>query len=242
MKTTKIHLLLLLLALFTLPACHDDDFFGIRGEGPGVSETREVGSFNQVDLKVDGEVILRQGTEQEIVIEAQQNILDILKTDVKNGKLEIDFGRHSVRRHSDIKIYITVPEIIYLRVAGSGKISGATDFEVFDLDLRISGSGSIDFGALKANSIDTDISGSGDLFLNGDVTRHDIDISGSGKIKAYDLVTKTTDVAISGSGNAEVHADEYLKAKVSGSGKVRYKGDPTVDVNISGSGKVEKAN
>jgi hypothetical protein len=240
MKSNLI--LMVLFALFILPACHDDDFWGVRGEGPVVSETREIRTFDRIDLGVSGEVFLRQGSTQEVRIEAQRNILAIMETDVKNGKLEIDFGKHNVRRYSDIKIYITVPEITSLKVSGSGKISGETDFEVFDLDLNISGSGRIDFGALNANSIDTDISGSGDLYLNGDATRHNANISGSGKIKAFELKTENSDIEISGSGNAEVFATSHLKAKVSGSGKVRYKGSPTVDVNISGSGKVENAN
>jgi len=243
MKTIKNSALLFLLAsLFILPACHDDDLFGIRGEGPTVSENREISEFDRIELEVNAEVILQQGEEQEVVVEAQQNILSVLETDVKNGKLEIDFDGHHVRRHSDIKIYITVPDITSLKVAGSGSIRGADDFEVTDLDLNISGSGKIDFGVKGANSIDTDISGSGDLYLNGDVIRHQANISGSGKIKAYDLVTTNADMEITGSGTTEVYVTDKLKAKISGSGKVRYKGNPSVEVNVSGSGKVENAN
>jgi hypothetical protein len=227
--------------LLSLSACHDDDVWGIRGEGPVVSENRNLKDFHQIDFGVDGEVILKQGPRQEIKIEAQENILDVLETKVRKGKLEIDFGNHQVRRYKDLKIYITVPEITYLKVSGSGRITGDTDFEVDDLDLRISGSGSIDFGALGANKIDSEISGSGDLFLNGDCVKHESNISGSGKIRAYDLASVQTNIRISGSGNAEVAVLDYLKANVSGSGKVRYKGNPTVDVNISGSGKVERA-
>ena len=243
MKTLKNNVLVFLLSsLFILPACHDDDLFGIRGEGPTVSEERELSQFDRIELEVDADVILKQGEDQEVVVEAQGNILSVLETDVKNGKLEIDFGRHHVRRHNDIKIYITVPDITSLKVAGSGSIRSSEDFEVYDLDLKISGSGKIDLGVTGANSIDTDISGSGDLYLNGDVIRHQANISGSGKIKAYDLVTKNADIEISGSGNSEVYVTDRLKAKISGSGKIRYKGSPAVEVNVSGSGKVENAN
>lgn len=242
MKTTR-NLLIYVMAfsLLFLSACHDDDIWGIRGEGPVVAETRNIADFDQIDLAVDGEVILKQGPTQEVEIEAQENILDILETKVRKGKLEIGFGHHQVRRYKEIKIYITVPEVTYLKVSGSGKIIGDTDFESEDVSLVISGSGSIDFGALNATRIDSDISGSGDLYLNGSCAEHLSTISGSGKIRAYELLSAETNIRISGSGNAEISVSDYLKAKVSGSGKVRYKGNPTVDVDISGSGKVERA-
>jgi hypothetical protein len=243
MKTTRnLFYYVMAFLLLSLSACHDDDMWGIRGEGPVVSENRNLNDFHQIDFGIDGEVILKQGPEQKIEIEAQENILDVLETRVRRDKLEIDFGNKQVRRYKDVKIYITLPMITYLKVSGSGKITGDTDFDIADLSLRISGSGSIDFGALGANKIDSEISGSGNLYLNGDCVKHDSDISGSGKISAYDLASLETSIRISGSGNAEVAVADRLKANVSGSGRVRYKGNPTVDVSISGSGKVERAN
>jgi hypothetical protein len=232
---------LMAFSLFFLSACHNDDIWGIRGEGPIVSENRTLADFQQIDLAVPGEVFLRQGTTQEVKIEAQENILDILETRVRKGKLEISFGKHHVGRHKDIKVYITVPQISFLKVSGSGKITGNTDFEVDDLSLLIAGSGDIDFGVLNANRIDSDISGSGNLYLNGDCAEHLSTISGSGRIRAFDMASVKANIRISGSGNAELSVAEHLKAKISGSGKVHYKGNPTVDVNISGSGKVERA-
>jgi hypothetical protein len=243
MKTTRnLMMYVIAFSLLFLSACHNDDIWGIRGEGPAVSENRTLADFQQIDLAVSGEVFLRQGTTQEVRIEAQENILDILQTRVRKGKLEISFGNHQVGRHKDIKVYITVPQISFLKVSGSGKITGNTDFEVDDLSLVISGSGDIDFGALNANRIDSDISGSGNLYLNGNCAEHLATISGSGRIRAYDMASVKANIRISGSGNAELSVADYLKAKVSGSGKVRYKGNPTVDVDISGSGKVERAN
>ncbi len=242
MKTTRnLFIYVLAFSLFFLSACHDDDIWGIRGEGPAVSETRNLSEFDQIDFGVDGEVILKQGPVQEVTIEGQRNILDVLETKVRNGKLEINFDHMQVRRYRDIKVYITVPEVTYLKVSGSGRITGEEDFSVSDLQIRVSGSGDINFSAVGATNIDSEISGSGDLYLTGDCLKHNSTISGSGKIKAYDLLTEDTSIRISGSGDAEIAVSDYLKATVSGSGKVRYKGSPTVDVNISGSGKVERA-
>jgi hypothetical protein len=100
MKTTpNLLLYILTFSLLFLSACHNDDIWGIRGEGPVVSETRNIAGFHQIYLSIDGEVILRQGPVQEVAIEAQENILDILETRVRKGKLEIDFKNHPVRRH-----------------------------------------------------------------------------------------------------------------------------------------------
>jgi hypothetical protein len=243
MKTSKINVIVFaLLATIFLSSCHDDDMFGVRGEGPVVTETRAIDDFDQIDLKVSGEVYITQGSTQEVRIEAQRNILDILDTDVRNGKLEIDFGRHWARRHKEIKVYITVPEITGLKVSGSGKIIGQSDFSTGYLDADISGSGNIDFSVVDTETIDADISGSGNMNLYGNSQNLKMDISGSGKLRAFELTAENADIKISGSGNSDVFVEQHLKARVSGSGRINYKGNPTVDVNVSGSGKVVNVN
>ena len=93
-----------------------------------------------------------------------------------------------------------------------------------------------------ANTVETEISGSGQILLSGSAHDHNIDISGSGDVRAYGLVTQNTWVRISGSGNSEVTVLEYLNVNVSGSGSVYYKGNPDIQANISGSGTIINRN
>lgn len=213
----------------------------IKGSGPVVEQEMYLPDMNGVHLSVDAHVHLMPGDTQIVVVKGQQNIINDLETYVSNGVWNIGF-RHCVRNYSSLDIYITAPEISYAVISGSGSIETSdifiTDNEVY---LKISGSGSI-YGDFACPSIESSISGSGNISLAGSADIQKINISGSGSVYAFGMNTLSTYVTISGSGNAEVNATEFLNVNISGSGSVFYKGYPELSVSISGSGGVFNAN
>lgn len=227
----------------TVSSCFFDDegHFGcLNGEGPVVSEELNLADFDGVELSISADVIIRQGSEQEVIVEGKQNVIDELERDVKNGIWDIDI-KGCVRDNNDMKIFITLPDISSLKISGSGSIESENFLIVEDIDLRISGSGDMDLD-IEANRIDAKISGSGEMLLDGLTDHLDFKISGSGDLHAFGLETQSAIVEISGSGDAEVHAATDLDVKISGSGNVTYRGNPSLNVKITGSGKVIDGN
>ncbi len=214
-----------------------DDFHCIEGHGP--TETREL-SLPQVSsfsYHGSGSVFVQKGETQRITVEGQRNILDELETDVHGGHWDIEFDR-CIRRMNELNIYITVPELEFISLTGSGRITGFTENENFDqLVVSLSGSGNIDLDA-TATEIRTDITGSGRIRLYGAAEYERVRISGSGNYKGYGMEVNFADVSISGSGNAEVSVADELDVDIQGSGNVFYYGDPEVRAIVSGSGKV----
>ncbi len=230
-------------AAVSLNSCFldDDDFLSCeRGQGPTVTRTLELPSFSGIDLKISGNVVIKQGPEQFVEVEGQENIIELLKLNVNNDTWDIRF-EDCVRNHEDLTIYITLPEIGYLSISGSGRIEGDELLAGNDLNLRISGSGDMDL-QLDYDKVDATISGSGDIKLEGDCQDFDLDITGSGDYHAFDLETQTGDINITGSGNAEVFVHDNLDVRITGSGNVYYIGNPFLDIQITGSGKVKDAN
>jgi hypothetical protein len=82
------------------------------------------------------------------------------------------------------------------------------------------------------------ILGSGEVAVGGVCGGAEVTLSGSGDFWGRDLNALETDVEIKGSGDAEVWAEDYLKATIMGSGDIRYRGTPAVDQSIFGSGRV----
>ncbi|GAB2463004.1 DUF2807 domain-containing protein [Hymenobacter qilianensis] len=237
--------LLLLLALpavlLTTTACdREGDLLGpsVRGTGPTQTETRTINSFSRLELKIDADVILTQGSPQEVRIEAQRNILDVLETELAGDKLEIEYGRYNVRGHNPVQIYITVPALTEVEVSGSGKVSSTTPWTATSFRVGVSGSGEASLIFNKADALRTSISGSGAAKLSGLAPSHNVNISGSGRVDAYGLDTQDSYVAIAGSGRSYVRASRTLNADITGSGSVYYRGNPAVSSRITGSGKV----
>ncbi|MCB9283127.1 MAG: DUF2807 domain-containing protein [Lewinellaceae bacterium] len=232
-----------LIATVSLNSCFffdDDPFSCERGQGPTVTRVLELPPFSGIDLKISGNIILRQGSEQLVEVEGQENIIDLLKLNVNNQTWDIKFT-DCVRNYEDLTFYITLPEIGYVSISGSGKVYGDNLFEGNDINLRISGSGDMDL-ALNYNKVDSRISGSGNVRLEGDCNKFDLDISGSGDYHAFNMKAGKGDVNISGSGKAEVYVTDNLDIKITGSGDVYYIGNPYLDIKITGSGKVVDAN
>ncbi len=215
----------------------DDDSFSIgciNANGSYVSRSLSLPPFSGISQETSVEVFIRQGEEQEVIVEGKEDAIDQLELDVDNGVWDIEFDR-CVRDLGTMQIYITLPELRSIRSSGSGDIVGENTFETGDLDINQSGSGDVRLTALM-DDLDVRISGSGDLLIEGVADEAYYRLSGSGDVRAYGLECRTAEVNISGSGGTEVRVEEWLRVRISGSGDVRYMGNPELDVDITGSG------
>ncbi|WP_083523262.1 head GIN domain-containing protein [Methanofollis ethanolicus] len=208
----------------------------IEGSGNVVSETRTVEPFHSVDLATVGTVYLTQDATASLQIEAEENILPLLRTRVTDGVLTIDHNGQCFRTTQPIIIRLTTDEVRRVSVSGSGSVVGENEILSENLETGVSGSGGID---LRVNVTDlaSAIVGSGSTTLQGTATDHTAVVSGSGKVAAFDLETRGSTVTIEGSGTAEVFATEVLDVTVSGSGTVTYRGSPAhITQEVTGSG------
>ncbi|MEM8899575.1 MAG: head GIN domain-containing protein [Bacteroidota bacterium] len=262
MNTKHLRVLLLgLLAFGLLPSCFIDLDNEIceRGEGPTIVEEIFVPSFDGIDLQTDARVTIRRGESQSVEVRGQQNIIDLLDRDVSQGIWDIRMFE-CTRNADQLEISITVPEMIFVGLSGSGSIFSESVFEGSRTDIILSGSGRIDFATISneidvrvngsgdlvldidGNTMNTDISGSGLVSVQGEVNEQELRISGSGDYRAFELLSRDGDIRIQGSGSARVSVSETLRANISGSGDIRYRGTPTLDVSVSGSGRIIDAN
>ena len=90
-------LLLSLIVIFPLVLGACDTLRVIEGSGDVVTETRAVSGFDRVILGGIGELTLIQGEEESLEIEAEDNILPQITTEVRDGTLTISFDDAAVR-------------------------------------------------------------------------------------------------------------------------------------------------
>ncbi len=210
----------------------------IIGSGNMISENRTAGSFSSIELQGIGDLYVSDGP-QSLRIEAEDNILPVLRSDVSGGRLTISTSTCVTPRRS-IKIYASAPEVKGLYLSGSGNIISISPIHTDSMDLGMSGSGGINLD-VDCKDLSTVISGSGSALLKGSASSSSVTIIGSGSMHGYDLVTNRSSITISGSGQAEVNVNDELDTKISGSGAVHYKGNPSrINQQVSGSGSLTK--
>jgi hypothetical protein len=228
--------MLLITAIIICPSCEK-----VIGEGPLVTQTRAVTNFTGVSSEMSGKVNVTIGPEFKVEITAQQNILDVLNTNVIDGVLHIDFKNGvRVRHYEDMLVNISAPYADYFRLSGSGNMDVTGNVAANNLKVILSGSGDIGVqNAVVADKIDADVSGSGNIrIMDGSAVNEDLSISGSGNIELVDVPAQNGVTHISGSGDMKVVLSQSLDAHISGSGSVFYHGNPIISTHISGSGKV----
>jgi hypothetical protein len=212
----------------------------IDGKGAVTTDVRSVGTFNAVELEGSYDVVLTQSAgKSSITVHTNPNILQYLKTEIKNGKLIVssDADLHPTER---IKLEISSAEYTALDVDGSADVRATTPIEAKTLSLGLSGSGTYDL-EVHATTLKSDVAGSGKLVLRGVVDTHNVDIAGSGDVMADKLQTQSSTIDVAGSGDATVYVKERLDASVAGSGNIRYKGGAkNIHTSISGSGSVNE--
>lgn len=211
----------------------------VRGNGDLITKNRNVPNYDELAVSGFFTVELVSGTEGNLKIQAESNLMEYIVTEVENGTLKIKTKRNmNLNPSEEIKIIVPFEQINAVALSGSGEVFTKDKITSENFDIRLSGSGDVSL-ALKARNIDAAMSGSGDINLKGATEEFEIAISGSGDVDAENLKAQRVDARISGSGDINVFASEALSARVSGSGDVTYKGNPSKqDFRTSGSGSV----
>jgi hypothetical protein len=212
------------------------------GSGRVETESRAVSGFDSVDLSGTGDLVITQGESEALTIEAEDNILPHIKTEVKGGELVIGFDRDDwndiINPTRPIKFNLTVKNLSGVTISGSGSITAAS-LNADRLELNVSGSGSVAIDQLQASDLVFDLSGSGQADLSGQVTSQEIHISGSGNYNAGDLQCQDATLDSSGSAQVTLWVEDSLDVQTSGSGSIRYYGSPQINTDSSGSSTLQ---
>jgi hypothetical protein len=192
-----------------------------RSPGRVVTVDRSVSDFNVVDLATFGDLYIEQGDQESLRIEAEENVLPNLETEVSGHTLKIK-SRPNILVFRPVKFYLTVKKLDAITISGSGDIY-MPRLTGEELTLNIDGSGEIRLGQLTARQVRVQIDGSGDVTIaGGKIDRQQVAISGSGDYEARNLTSSQAEVQISGSGSTVLRVGDRLAVNISGSGDVQY--------------------
>ncbi|MBN1642710.1 MAG: DUF2807 domain-containing protein [Anaerolineae bacterium] len=214
----------------------------VSGSGDPAEETREVSDFRKVELATLGTLYIEVGERETLRIEADDNLLPYLETEVRGDTLKIaSRDMVGLLPKEPIYYYLTVRTLDEIVLSGLGSIEVPAPIETPALAVRISGGGSVELEDLRAETFDADLTGLGDLYVDeGVVEAQDVLISGGGNYRARGLESEQATVRVTGLGSATVRVSERLDVTISGGGSVRYIGSPSVTQDVSGLGRVEQ--
>lgn len=178
---------------------------------------RDVTDFKAVQVGGAFDVEIVAQKEFAVEVEGDDNLLELIKTDVSGETLEI----RSEKRFSTngrLKIRISAPDI-----------------DKVDL----SGASTVNLVGLNNDSLRIESSGASKIKVNGVTKDLVVDMSGASKLDAADLKSVNANVDASGACHIIVAVSGDLKADLSGASKVTYSGNPkNVERKVSGASSV----
>jgi hypothetical protein len=193
--------------------------WGVRGNGKIKEESRSVKSFDKIDVSGAFSVKIYVGESSSLKISGEENLMKFITTRVSGSTLKIDTKKNLSPR-KEILIEITTPNLEGIHAGGANNIYA----ENINTDLFY-----------------VDLSGAGNIEIEGVSRRLRAEISGAGNIEAKNLKAEEVRIAVSGAASANVYAKSSLEAAVSGVGSIDYYGNPQdVKTNVSGVGSISR--
>jgi hypothetical protein len=239
MKNYLLRIMPVTIVLYLVSSCAIDFNEAITGNGDIVIEKREIKSFDKLEVSSGLEVTITFGQEPSLQIEADKNLLEVISTDLNNGRLRIT-SKINIRRAKSKKIHLTVPDLHSIEVSGAGIVQSENRLKVEELKLEVSSAGRLKL-EVEAGIVNIDVSSAANVLLKGTSEKLFAEVSSAGNLEAYDLVTEFCKVKVSSAGKAKVNTTEVFEAEASSAGKISYKGDPKeTNIEKSSAGSVSR--
>jgi hypothetical protein len=180
-------------------------FGGIHGSGNVQTETRDVRDFKAVDVSGIFQVEIVAQKDFGVQVEADDNLLQYITTEVNGGVLEISTSKR-IKSSNGLKVRVSAPDISKLEVSGVAKVS---------------------LSNLKNNGLELETSGASKVNLAGETDKLVIDVSGASNIDAENLKTRAASVDASGASKVAVFATGTVETDASGASRITYTGGAT---------------
>lgn len=215
----------------------------VIGEGQPTLDSRKIDSFHT--LIVDGPFDVAVVSDKErqkggkASIEAQPNLLSIIKTEVKDSVLYVSIDG-CVTTDRKMKIELVTGRIDKIVNKGSGDVNNEKGISTDNLEVINEGSGSMNL-RLKSEAATLTNAGSGSMNISGFIAEAVVTLNGSGNFTAPRLRIDDGTITNDGSGSMEVWVEGTCQVFLNGSGSIIVNGkQESYQEKVTGSGSVTR--
>jgi hypothetical protein len=209
--------------------------------GPVERESREIGTFHEIEVSHGINLYLTTGKSNHLEVETGKNILDRLITEVKDGRLKIYF-RGSFISSTTANVFLETSNVDRIKTSGGSDVIGENILRTEKLELAASGGSDIRL-EVEVDYLEVSVSGGADVMLSGTTNNLEAETSGGSDLKAFGLIVKRAKLYASGGSDMSVFVEDDLEARASGGADIRYKGNPrTIDSRNSAGGDISSSN
>lgn len=240
MKTTILKLMVVFFTTTLISSCGVDLFNRIDGNRHVVTENRKLNDdFTAVKVSTGIDLYITQGNNVSLTVEADENLHDIIKTEVRDGQLRI-YSEKNIWKAKARKVHLTVRTLNELKATSGSDVRSENAIKTDDFKVSVS-SGADARITVIATHVRSSASSGADLRISGKTVSHTSKATSGSSIRAYELKSETTTVKVSSGANIDIHASKEIDAKASSGGDIDYRGNPKrIHKKTSSGGSVSK--
>lgn len=247
-KQFVIASLMLLMASATLVSCHNTAVFS----KDYVTEERLIKGFEEIEVVGSPNVYYTQADTFSVKVKGPDNFVENILTEKSGKTLTIrNKGKWgmvniSFSDEDELAVYVTSPDLVAVRVNGSGDFVSKDLIDTDKMDIALRGSGDINIDQLLCDRCDVELIGSGDISLPSiEAKEASAVLIGSGDINMRLFKVVDTNITLRGSGdvNADFVEDcRSVDCTLNGSGDISLSGKVNrFNAEKHGSGDIDSA-
>lgn len=213
-----------------------------RGSGNVISQTKDVGNFNGINVSNSFNVELKNGPVTSVVVEADDNLMKYVQVKVVNNVLRISLDNINVN-DAHLKVLVTAPLIDEIKTSAAAEVvvKGSL-FSEKAIHLNASSASEIK-ATIDAPSVEVDASSGSDITLSGRTRDLDVSASSGASINARELLSENSTAKASSGADVSVNASISVDADASSGGNISYRGAAsTIKKSNSSGGDINKGN
>ncbi|MDP1622101.1 MAG: head GIN domain-containing protein [Bacteroidales bacterium] len=226
-----------------LGGCGKDGGKCVSSTGRILLQDRNISDFDSIRVLDHVNVILNQGSENKVMVEAGEFIIGGIVTELAGRELVLRNTNRCnwLRSYSKpINVYVTVKNLLKIHYDSSGDITCTDTLRSGYLKIDMwGGCGAIDLKINVSDGFFIQHIGTATLILTGICKISNVFAGDYGLLQLTGLKAGYTFVTNSGTNNCYVYANRELDATITSIGNIYYSGDPKeIKATITGSGKL----
>ena len=213
---------------------------GVDGNGNVVTVDRDISTdFDQIKVSQGLELYITQSNDVALSIEADENLHDLIMTDVENNILRI-YSTENIRRSSSKKIMLNINDISAIKATSGSDVYSTNTIEVDELELNTTSGADMKLD-VKTQILNCHSTSGSDIRVSGTTEVLIAEATSGSDIKADKLKAETSKVKATSDADISVNTSKELTARATSGGDVRYSGNPEkVNTSDSSSGSVRQ--
>ncbi|CAH8293708.1 putative autotransporter adhesin-like protein [Mariniflexile fucanivorans] len=236
--TTLVKIIVATIVSLSLFSCNFN--YGVKGNGHVTVENRPINKpFTAINASEGLDVYLTQSDDASISVEADDNLQELIITEVIDNVLKIH-TKENIGSCTSKKIIVSFKDVTSITATSGSDVKSTNTFIIKDLNLETT-SGSdmnLDVNTVSLNCKST--SGS-DLILSGKTIKLIAEATSGSAIEAADLIAESSQVTATSGADITVNTSKELTANATSGADIKYLGNPeVVNKSDSSSGSIKK--